>query len=68
MSPIAEAIAHTAPTFTGQLLLHTEPGHEARRRVHNGLIDQWLEDAVSDRLERRCHPDRGNIHVMHAIQ
>ena len=40
MSPIAQAVAHTAPTFSGQLLLPTDAGYEARRRVHNGLINK----------------------------
>ncbi len=40
MSPIAEAIALAAPTFSGQLLLPTDPAYDQRRRVHNGLIDK----------------------------
>ena len=40
MSPIAEAIALAAPSFTGQLLRPTDPGYDDRRRVHNGLIDK----------------------------
>jgi FAD/FMN-containing dehydrogenase len=40
MSPISEAIADAAPTFSGQFLLPTDAGYEARRRVHNGLIDR----------------------------
>jgi FAD/FMN-containing dehydrogenase len=40
MSLIGDAVARTAPRFSGQLLQPTEPGYEARRRVHNGLIDR----------------------------
>ena len=40
MSSIAEAIALAAPTFTGQLLQPTDQAYDARRRVHNGLIDK----------------------------
>jgi FAD/FMN-containing dehydrogenase len=40
MSPIAEAIALAAPTFSGQLLLPNDPAYDQRRRVHNGLIDK----------------------------
>ena len=40
MSPITEAIALAAPTFSGQLLLPTDPSYDQRRRVHNGLIDK----------------------------
>jgi len=40
MSPIAEAIALAAPTFSGQLLMPTDPAYDQRRRVHNGLIDK----------------------------
>jgi len=40
MSPIAEAIALAAPTFSGQLLLPTDPAYDQRRRVHNGHIDK----------------------------
>jgi FAD/FMN-containing dehydrogenase len=40
MSPIAEAIALAAPTFSGQLLLPTDPAYDQRRKVHNGLIDK----------------------------
>src|SRR5262245_17208954 len=40
MSPIAETISHTAPTFSGQLLLPADDGYDTRRRVHNGLIDK----------------------------
>ena len=40
MSPIAEAIALAAPSFTGQLLLPTDHAYDDRRRVHNGLIDK----------------------------
>ena len=40
MSPIAEAIAHVAATFSGHLLLPGDVGYDARRRVHNGLIDK----------------------------
>jgi FAD/FMN-containing dehydrogenase len=40
MSPIAEAVTLAAPSFTGQLLLPTDPAYDGRRRVHNGLIDK----------------------------
>jgi FAD/FMN-containing dehydrogenase len=40
MSPIAEAVSHAAPTFSGRLLLPGDAGYDARRRVHNGLIDR----------------------------
>src|ERR671911_162803 len=40
MSSIAEAVALTAPSFTGQLLHPTDPAYDERRRVHNGLIDK----------------------------
>jgi FAD/FMN-containing dehydrogenase len=40
MSSISDAIAHTAPTFAGQLLLPGDSGYDERRRVHNGLIDK----------------------------
>src|SRR6478736_3468465 len=40
MPPIAEAIALAAPTFSGQLLVPTDPAYDQRRRVHNGLIDK----------------------------
>jgi FAD/FMN-containing dehydrogenase len=40
MSSIAEAIARTAQTFTGQLLQPSDHPYDARRRVHNGLIDK----------------------------
>ena len=40
MSPIAEAIALAAPTFSGQLLLPNDPAYDQRRMVHNGLIDK----------------------------
>jgi FAD/FMN-containing dehydrogenase len=40
MSSIAEAVAHAAPSFTGQLLLPTDHRYDDRRRVHNGLIDK----------------------------
>ena len=40
MSSIAEAIAHAAPAFTGELLGPTDHGYDERRRVHNGLIDK----------------------------
>jgi hypothetical protein len=33
MSPIAEAVALAAPTFSGQLLLPTDPSYDQRRRV-----------------------------------
>src|ERR687898_96962 len=42
MSSIAEAVALTAPSFTGQLLHPTDPAYDERRRVHNGLIDNRL--------------------------
>jgi FAD/FMN-containing dehydrogenase len=40
MSPIAEAISLASQSFTGQVLLPPDPGYDARRRVHNGLIDR----------------------------
>ena len=40
MSSISEAIAHAAPTFSGQWLQPGDSGYEERRRVHNGLIDK----------------------------
>lgn len=40
MSPIAEAIAFAAPSFTGHLLRPSDDGYDDRRRVHNGLIDK----------------------------
>jgi FAD/FMN-containing dehydrogenase len=40
MSPIAEAIALAAPSFTGQLLRPTDQVYDDRRHVHNGLIDK----------------------------
>ena len=40
MSLIAEAVAHTVPSFTGQLLRPTDDLYDDRRKVHNGLIDK----------------------------
>jgi len=40
MSLIAEAIALTAPSFTGQLLVPADAAYDERRKVHNGLIDK----------------------------
>ena len=40
MSSIAESIALTALSFTGQLLRPTDHGHDARR-VHNGLMTKY---------------------------
>jgi FAD/FMN-containing dehydrogenase len=40
MSSIAEAIAQTAQSFTGQLLQPTDLAYDDRRRLHNGLIDK----------------------------
>jgi FAD binding domain/Berberine and berberine like len=40
MSPIAEAIALAAPSFTGELLRPDDHAYEDRRKVHNGLIDK----------------------------
>ncbi|HZJ32837.1 MAG TPA: FAD-binding oxidoreductase [Vicinamibacterales bacterium] len=40
MSSLSEAIAHAAPTFSGQWLRPGDSGYEERRRVHNGLIDR----------------------------
>ena len=40
MSSIAEAIAHAAQSFTGQLLRPTDHAYDDGRRVHNGLIDK----------------------------
>ena len=40
MSPIAETVAHTTPSFIGQLLRPTDDLYDDRRKVHNGLIDK----------------------------
>ena len=40
MSSITEAIALASQSFTGQLLQPADAAYEARRRVHNGLIDK----------------------------
>jgi FAD/FMN-containing dehydrogenase len=40
MSPIAEEVAGTIPSFTGQLLQPTDGLYDDRRKVHNGLIDK----------------------------
>jgi FAD/FMN-containing dehydrogenase len=40
MSSIAEAIAQTAQSFTGQLLQPADLAYDDRRRLHNGLIDK----------------------------
>jgi FAD/FMN-containing dehydrogenase len=40
MSPIAEAMARAAQSFSGQLLQPTDQGYDDRRRVHNGLVDK----------------------------
>ena len=40
MSLLSEAIAKTAPSFTGELLQPADAGYEAARKVHNGLIDK----------------------------
>jgi FAD/FMN-containing dehydrogenase len=59
MSSIAEAIAHVAPSFTGQLLQPTDHGYEDRRRVHNGLIDRRPAAIAS------CH---GVADIVEAVQ
>ena len=59
MSPIADAIALTAPSFTGQLLRPTDDGYDDVRRVHNGLIDK-RPAAIA-----RCH---GVADVVDAVQ
>ena len=59
MSLIAEAVAHAAPSFTGQLLLPTDHGYDDRRRVHNGLIDR--RPAVI----ARCH---GVVDIVEAVR
>ena len=40
MSSLAEAIGQAARSFSGQLLRPADPGYDAARRVHNGLIDR----------------------------
>jgi FAD/FMN-containing dehydrogenase len=40
MSPIAEDLASTFSSFTGQLLRPSDALYEERRHVHNGLIDK----------------------------
>ena len=40
MPSIIEAIALASQSFTGQLLQPADAAYEARRRVHNGLIDK----------------------------
>jgi hypothetical protein len=40
MSPIAEEIAGSVPSFTGQLLRPGDDFYDDRRKVHNGLIDK----------------------------
>ena len=40
MSSITESIALATPSFTGQLLQPADAAYDARRRVHNGLIDK----------------------------
>jgi hypothetical protein len=37
---IAASVEQLAPSFTGQLLQPSDPGYDAARRVHNGLIDK----------------------------
>jgi FAD binding domain/Berberine and berberine like len=59
MSPIAEAIALAAPSFTGQLLRPDDFAYDERRKVHNGLIDKRPAVIAS------CH---GVADVVDAVQ
>src|SRR5262249_20629007 len=40
LSPVAAAVAHLTPVFSGQLLLPTDAGYDDARKVHNGLVDK----------------------------
>jgi len=40
LSPVAAAVAHLTPAFSGQLLLPTDAGYDDARKVHNGLVDK----------------------------
>ncbi len=59
MSPIAEAIDLTIPSFTGQLLRPDDFAYEERRKVHNGLIDKHPAVIAS------CH---GVADIVDAVQ
>ena len=59
MSPIAEAIELTIPSFAGQLLRPDDFAYEERRRVHNGLIDKHPAVIAS------CH---GIADIVDAVQ
>jgi FAD/FMN-containing dehydrogenase len=59
MADLTAAVTDLSKTFSGHLLLPSDPGYDAARRVHNGLVDKRPE------LIARC---RGAADIADAVR